>query len=227
MITLYQFATSPLCEKVRRVLNYKGLAFEIHEVPRAKAADYARVSPTGKFPAIDDDGVAVWDSTDIAHHLERKPAPALVPSDPREAALVHVIEDWADESLYFYEMTMRIAWAHNARRVVGEFVETMPGMTVEAALPLVTKAAQELTRTQGLGRKPEEQVVRDLERHISAIEGLLGDGDWLVGSAVTLADLAVLVQVNALGYAKEAEERFSASSRLTAWRKRVSEIAPD
>ena len=228
MITLYQFATSPLCEKVRRILNYKQLPFEIHEVPRAKVAEYAKVSPTGKFPAIDDDGTAVWDSTDIAHHLEeRAPERPLVPSDPRDAALVHVIEDWADESLYFYEMTMRIAWEHNAPRVVDEFVATMPGLTAEAALPLVTKAAQELTQKQGLGRKPREQVVRDLERHIAAIEGLLGEGDWLVGGAVSLADIAVLVEVNALEYAQEAEERFALSPRLQAWRKRVTEIAPD
>ena len=228
MITLYQFATSPLCEKVRRILNYKGLAFEIHEVPRAKVADYERVSPTGKFPAIDDDGTPVWDSTDIAHHLESKYAGRpLIPSDPREAAMVHVTEDWADESLYFYEMTMRLAWEHNAGKVVEEFVATMPGFTVEAALPLVTKAAQELTAKQGLGRKPQDQVVRDLERHIEALEGLLTSSDWLVGAQVTMADIAVLVQVNALEYAQEAAERFEASSTIQAWRKRVSEIAPD
>ena len=228
MITLYQFATSPLCEKVRRILNYKQLPFEIHEVPRAKAAEYERVSPTGKFPAIDDDGTAVWDSTDIAHHLEAKaPERPLIPSDSRDAALVHVIEDWADESLYFYEMTMRIAWEHNAPRVVEEFVKTMPGLTAEVALPMVTKAAQELTRTQGLGRKPQEQVVRDLERHIAALEGLIGNGDWLVGDGVSLADIAVLVELNALEYAQEASERFAASPALQAWRHRVTEIAPD
>ncbi|MEM7413786.1 MAG: glutathione S-transferase family protein [Myxococcota bacterium] len=228
MITLYQFATSPLCEKVRRILNYKGLPFEIHEVPRAKAAEYAHVSPTGKFPAIEDDGTAVWDSTDIAHHLEAKGGDRLlVPADPREAAMVHVLEDWADESLYFYEITMRVAWEHNASRVAEEFAATMPGMTAEAVLPLVTKAAQELTSKQGLGRKPQDQVVRDVERHIAALEGLLGGGDWLVGNTVSLADIAVLVELNALEYAQEAAERLTASVPVAAWRKRTSEIAPD
>ena len=228
MITLYQFATSPLCEKVRRILNYKQLPFEIHEVPRAKVAEYSRVSPTGKFPAIDDEGTPIWDSTDIAHHLEVKAdGRPLVPADPRDAALVHVIEDWADESLYFYEITMRVAWEHNASRVAEEFAATMPGMTAETVLPLVTKAAQELTAKQGLGRKPQEQVVRDVERHIAALEGLLGAGDWLVGNSVSLADIAVLVELNALEYAQEAAERLAASAPVVAWRKRTSEIAPD
>ncbi len=228
MIFLYQFATSPLCEKVRRILNYKQLEFEIHEVPRAKVADYADVSPTGKFPAIRDGEKAVWDSTDIAHHLEAvAPERPLIPSDPRDAAMVHVIEDWADESLYFYEITMRVAWEHNAPRVAEEFAATMPGATAEAVLPLVTKAAQELTSAQGLGRKPQDQVVRDVERHIAALEGLLGDGDWLVGDSITLADIAVAVEVNALEYAQEGAERLQASPAIAAWRKRVAEVAPD
>lgn len=228
MITLYQFSTSPLCEKARRILNYKQLPFEIHEVPRAKVADYAHVSPTGKFPALEEDGEPVWDSTDIAYHLETAhPKYPLIPSDARDAAIVHVIEDWADESLYFYEMTMRLAWEHNAKTVVEEFVKTLPGMTAQQALPIVTKNAQELAATQGLGRKPREQVVSDLERHFAALDGFLGAGDFLVGDAITLADIAVLCQVNALVWAQEAKERFDASPAITAWHARVSEIAPD
>ncbi len=228
MITLYQFQTSPLCEKVRRILNYKQLPFEIHEVPRAKVADYEHVSPTGKFPALEEDGKAVWDSTDIAHHLEAAhPDRPLIPSDPRDAAIVHVIEDWADESLYFYEMTMRMAWEHNAKIVVEEFVKTLPGMTVEQALPIVVKNAQELSTTQGLGRKPREQILSDFERHFVALEGFLSAGDFLAGDHVTLADIAVLCQVNALVWAQEAKARFDASPAITAWHARVSEIAPD
>src|SRR5262249_41936329 len=124
MITLYQFATSPFTEKVRRALAYKGLTYEIHEVRRGAVAkgDYADVSPTGKFPAILHDGKAVWDSTDILEHLDRAfPDRPLLPDDPRDRALAHVIEDWADESLYFYELTVRLAWPHNVDAVLEEF----------------------------------------------------------------------------------------------------------
>lgn len=100
MITLYQFSTSPFAEKVRRALNYKGLDFEIREVGRAKVAqgDYGHVSPTGKFPAIQDGDTAVWDSTDILYHLEAAHGgPSLIPAVARDAALAHAIEEWADE----------------------------------------------------------------------------------------------------------------------------------
>jgi glutathione S-transferase len=230
MITLYQFATSPFCEKIRRILAYKQIAHEIHEVPRVKVAEYSRVSPTWKFPAIDHDGRAVWDSTDIAHYLDEAfPERPLIPKDPVQSALVHVLEDWADESLYFYEMTMRIAWEHNLKKkLVHEFVATMPGMTVEAALPMLGKAVHGVIDPQGIGRKPAEQVIRDAERHCAAIDGFLAGGrSYLVGEQLTLADVAVACQVKALLYAEEVVAIVARLPRVAAWIGRVYAEAPD
>jgi glutathione S-transferase len=229
MITLYQFATSPFCEKIRRILNYKNLPFTIHEVPRGKVAEYVKVSPTGKFPAIEHNGHAVWDSTDIARYLEGTfPERKLIPADPALGAIVHVLEDWADESLYFYEMVMRLSWEHNAKKkVVHEFVATMPGLTVEEALARIVKGVSALTTTQGLGRKPVEQIVADAERHLDALDGLLTRGEWLVGDGISLADIAVLCQVNAMLYAEEVERKVEQLPRLRKWIGRVSAMAPD
>ena len=38
-----------------------------------------------------------------------------------------MIEEWADESLYFYEMTMRLTWG-NLEAALDEFAATMPGV---------------------------------------------------------------------------------------------------
>ncbi|WP_441232052.1 glutathione S-transferase family protein [Tardiphaga sp. 215_C5_N2_1] len=228
MIVVYQFATSPFCEKVRRILNFKAVPYELHEVPRAKVAEYARVSPTGKFPAIEHDGHAVWDSTDIARYIERKfPQKPLIPADPALAAAVHILEDWADESLYFYEMTMRLAWEHNAKRVAREFAATMPGVSVEEVLARIVKAVTAITTAQGLNRKPVEQIVADADRHFDALDGLLSKGDWLVGSAVSLADIAVLVQVKALLYAEEVVRTVDRLPRVKDWISRAEVVAPD
>lgn len=226
MITVYQFKTSPFCEKVRRALNYKGLDFEVHEVARAEVANYAHVSPAGKFPALEHDGTAVADSTDILHYLDKAfPEKPLIPADPRDAALAHVIEDWADESLYFYEMTMRIAWSHNNARVIEEFVETMPGLTVEQARPLIEKGVNDLVSAQGLGRKPQEQVVADCERHFQAIDAMINGGQWLVGTELSMADIAVASQLKALLYASEAQEALKKTKQVEAWLARVDAAA--
>ncbi|MYF51535.1 MAG: glutathione S-transferase, partial [Gammaproteobacteria bacterium] len=180
MITLYQFATSPFTEKVRRALNFKGIAFDVHEVARAKVGEgaYKDVSPTGKFPVIVDDGQAVWDSTDIIFHLERKHlGPNLVPSDPREAAIAHTIEEWADESLYFYEMTMRLSWEHNLEAALDEFAESMPGVPKPQLKTMILSGVAQLTQAQGVGRKPRDQVVGDVERHLGVLNALLKGRD--------------------------------------------------
>ncbi|MXY06266.1 MAG: glutathione S-transferase family protein [Gammaproteobacteria bacterium] len=232
MITLYQFATSPFTEKVRRALNFKGIAFDVHEVARAKVGEgaYKDVSPTGKFPVIVDDGQAVWDSTDIIFHLERKHlGPNLVPSDPREAAIAHTIEEWADESLYFYEMTMRLSWEHNLEAALDEFAESMPGVPKPQLKTMILNGVAQLTQAQGVGRKPRDQVVGDVERHLGALNALLKGRDWVVGDALSYADLAVIGQLNALLYAEEASAALSAlqdSGEITPWMQRLDRIAP-
>lgn len=229
MITLYQFATSPFTEKVRRALNYKGLAFEAHEVERAAVAGgrYAQVSPTGKFPALEHDGRVVWDSTDILEHLDRAfPDRPLQPILSRDRALAHVIEDWADESLYFYEMTMRLAWPHNLEKALDVFAASTPAVPRDQLKLRILEGVGALTRAQGLGRKPPAQVVADAERHFQAIDAMLDGHDWLVGDRLSSADLAVIAQVNALLYAEECVAALGRTSHVAAWKARVDLAAP-
>lgn len=229
MITLYQFSTSPFTEKVRRALNYKGLKFDVHEVARAKvpAGEYKHVSPTGKFPAIQDGEQTVWDSTDIIYHLEAAhDGPSLIPADSREAALAHAIEEWADESLYFYEMTMRLAWEHNLDAALEEFAAGMPGVPKETLRPLILDSVGKLVEAQGVGRKPREQVVSDVERSFQALDDMLEGRDWLCGDALSYADLAVIAQVNALLYAQEGVAALAKTSNIEAWIAHVDAAAP-
>lgn len=227
MITLYQFATSPFCEKIRRILHFKGLSYAIVDVPRSAVADHATVSPNGKFPAIDDGGHAVQDSTDIAHHLERRfPDPALIPADPREAALCHIIEDWADESLYFYELVMRLGWEGNAIRAVPAFAPTMPGLPDDEVLSRLLLGARAITGPQGLGRKTEMDIIADVGRHIAALDAMLVGRDWLAGSRISLADIAVASQLRALDGAREAAEIVDRFPVVRQWEERVARLAP-
>ena len=229
MITLYQFATSPFTEKVRRALNYKGVEFDVHEVARAKVpeGEYIHVSPTGKFPAIKDGDTSVWDSTDILYYIdEHCSGPSIVPKDPRDAALAHAIEEWADESLYFYEVTMRLAWEHNLEAALDEFAASMPGVPRDHLKSMILENTDQLAKAQGLGRKPREQVVADVQRHMAALDNLLAGRDWLVGDSLSLADLAVIGQLSALLYAVEAREALETTTHVKPWMERLDKVAP-
>jgi len=224
MIRLHQFEISPFCDKVRRALNWKRVPFEVVEVPLSKALGVRRVNPAGKLPTLEHDGRYIADSTDILEHLERSfPEPPLYPRDPVLRAQCHVLEDWADESLYFYEMRLRFTLPHNARRFVPELTKHDPEWLRTAARFVVPPMMRSLLSRQGVGRKPPAVVLRDVERHVEAIEGWLGPRDWLVGDALSAADLSVFAQLSCIRAADEGGRLVAASKPVEAWLARVDD----
>ncbi|MFW6067234.1 MAG: glutathione S-transferase family protein [Myxococcota bacterium] len=220
---LYQFEHSPFCDKVRRALRHKQLPFEIEEVPMAQAPSRLRkLNPAAKVPVLEHDGRLVADSTDIALYLEdRFPDPPLLPQDPRERATCLVLEDWADESLYFYEMRLRFTLPHNAERWVPELLAHDPAPLRFVARRVVPGVVRRQLAAQGIGRKSEAQVLADVQRHLDALGGWLGDREWLVGGALSLADLAVFAQVHCLRGTEEGSRMIDARPRLGTWMDRV------
>lgn len=92
---------SPPCGKVLMALRVKGLDFRVKNVRSPMEA--RRFNPRGRVPTLLIDGETIVDSTDIVTALDaRFPDPPLTPVDPLEQAQAKLLEDWADEVLYFY-----------------------------------------------------------------------------------------------------------------------------
>ena len=98
MITLHVYAESPFNEKVIRTLHYKGIGeYQVIEYGLADKA-VEKVSPSKKLPAMEHGGRCIVDSTDIVHYLEQHfPDNPVIPEDHAASAMVHILEDWADE----------------------------------------------------------------------------------------------------------------------------------
>lgn len=222
-VTLHQFEISPFCHKVRRILHLKGVPYEIREVSALRSAvDVRRINRIGRLPVLEVDGTLVADSSEIARFLdERYPDPPLWPADPRGRAQCHLLEDWADESLYFYEMTMRLQWPSNSARWARELLRADGRLGMAIAPALVPRLVAQRTKAQGVGRKPHELVLRELERHFDALDTLLGDGDWLVSGALTIADIAVAAQVTAIAGAHEGRAALDGHPVTVAWLQRT------
>jgi glutathione S-transferase len=223
MILLHQFEISPFCDKVRRILHVKGEPYEVREIPVSRSfTRVRRVNRIGKLPCLEHDGRRIADSTEIAAYLEQRfPEPALLPTDPRERALCHVFEDWADESLYFYEMTLRFTHPHNARRFVPQLVAHDPAWFQRIAGWAVPVLLRRVVRSQGVGRKPRAMLLRDVERHVQALAAWLGAGQWLVGERLSLADIAVFAQLACIRGADQGAKIVQAQPAVAAWLERV------
>lgn len=223
-VTLFQFDISPFCDKVRRALNVKRVRYDTRD-PRLTEVDaFKKKSPAGRLPVLDHDGTIIADSSDIVRFLEATyPDPPLIPADPALAAQVQVLEDWADESLYFFELTMRLTWETNAPRVVGELLEAAkaPALLKAVAPKQVMQRYGKVAAVQGIGAMPRPMLLKHLERNLDAITGLLGPRDWLVGDTLTLADIAVYAQVVCINGTLEGAPLVQARPALAAWIERV------
>lgn len=197
-VTLYQFAVSPFCDKVRRILSYKKIPFDTYEWPLTEVPRIQERNPTGKLPFVEWDGEIIADSTDIALAVEeRVPEPALIPHDPLQRALVLALEDWADESLYFYEMCLRFG-GDDFDRTFSKVAAGLPEEMRSMMAPMLRENFRQVTSTQGVGRKPKEQLIRDVERLFDVIEELQRPTGFVVGSSLSLADIAIVCQAECI-----------------------------
>ena len=226
MMTLHQFEISPFCDKIRRILNVKRVAYQTREIGLLEAQmGYKKVNPTGKVPALTDaDGRTVCDSTEIAYYLEeRYPDPPLVPREPRDRALMHVLEDWADESLYFFEVRLRLGIAHNRTRTMEKLLAQENAAVKMIASLVAPRAINSQTHAQGIGRKTDAQVVRELGRHLDALAGLLAGHEYLVGNRLSLADIAVYAQLFAIADSTEGKAAVGERREVVAFMDRVDQ----
>ena len=219
---LYQYEISPFCDKVRRALRLKGLAFETIEVPIIPGR-YKHISPTGKFPAIDHGGRIIVDSTDIIAFLDSIAEPKLIPVHPRQRAEALIVEDWADESLYFFDVTMR-NWPQNRQWFVDDLLRHESGWQRGILARMIPGALKKVAVNQGTGRKSEGAVVSDLARHYDGIEAILEGQDWLVGEALSVADIAVRSMMFVIDRTIEGKALHDSRPRMVAWSTRVDSL---
>lgn len=222
-LRLYQIEISPFCDKIRRVLAWKRLPYEVKNLKLLETLTrLPQLNPVGKVPALDHDGLVLADSTDIARYLDEKfPDPPLLPTDAVDRARCHILEDWADESLYFYEARLRFTFAKNIARTAELLLEDERGIMRKLGAVAAQRSMRGVLAKQGIGRKTEETVLREVGRHAEAVAGWLGTRDWLVGDRLTIADISVFVQLDCIRSTDEGEKILAAQPTVLSWMERV------
>ena len=95
---LFNANLSPYASRVRIAIYAKNLPVEIVTPPGGTgSAEYKKLNPTGKVPALEVDGAVIPESEVINEYLEdRFPTPALRPADPAARARVRLLGRFAD-----------------------------------------------------------------------------------------------------------------------------------
>jgi glutathione S-transferase len=224
---LYQYDISPFCAKVRRVLQLKGLDYQVHNIGAlgTQLGEVKRLSSQGKLPVLELDGERLADSSLIVRELERRfPAVVpLIPDDEQQRAQVHLWEDWADESLYFLEVYLRFAVKENRGYWAGRVCAADPAWFAAIARPIVPATMMKQLKAQGMGRKSLAQVLTELDQHLQMLNALLYERDWLVGEQITLADIAVAVQLQAIAATPQGKQALLAYPDVQLWLARSGE----
>jgi len=99
VIKLYDFKSSPNCQRVKVVLAEKNLPYEIVPVDlrkkEQKQPDYLKLNPYGKVPVLTDDATVLYESLIINEYLDEKyPNPPLMPKDPANKAKGRILVDY-------------------------------------------------------------------------------------------------------------------------------------
>lgn len=99
MLKLYDFESSPNCQRVKVVLAEKNLPYEIVPIDlrkqEQKTPEYLKLNPYGKVPVLTDDTTVLYESLVINEYLEEKyPNPPLMPKDLGRKAKARILVDY-------------------------------------------------------------------------------------------------------------------------------------
>ncbi|MGM1004894.1 glutathione S-transferase family protein [Acinetobacter haemolyticus] len=224
MVTLHQWEISPFCQKVARMLKFKGIEFETINYNGVLGAKVPMLSKVGKVPVLDINEQRIQDSTRIARYLDDTypDFPRLYPLDPIQKAYAELWEDWADELLYFYEIHFRVSDADALDHAVAISAQGRPKHEVILMKPLLKSALSFQLKMQGTGRMAKADIEAEFIRHLERIELVLSATGWLVGEQKTVADIAVASQLlEIVRTSKVWGAKINSYSNISAWIKQI------
>ena len=170
---LYHYGLSNCSQKVRMVLAEKGLGWTSHHVDLAKREHetdaYWRINPNGVVPALVHDGAIIIESSDIMEYLDEQfPDPPLRPR--RDYELVKMRQSVARQDSI--QRSLAILSEEFVFRALGSTNGTPPSRSTIAG------------------------AVRAVHEALAEVNRYLTGRTWIVGDAMSLADIAWMVDVH-------------------------------
>ncbi|QQO11871.1 glutathione S-transferase family protein [Bradyrhizobium diazoefficiens] len=191
-IELHGYQYSVYSWIARLALHEKGKAFDWIEVnPFAEdiPASYLAIHPFKRVPALIHDGIVVYETGAITRYVDEAfEGRRLQPEEPRNRARCNQIISIVDS--YAYWPLVRQVFSHGVFR------------------PMMKLQADEKEFQRGLEAAP---------RILSALEDAAGEGRYLCGDGITLADIHLAPMIGYFARAPEGRDLLQKQLRLSAW----------
>jgi glutathione S-transferase len=195
-IELYNAPQSTCSQRVRFVLNAKGLAFEEHRLDLFSGEqlkpDYLALNPNGVVPTIVDDGAVVTDSSVIMEYLEEvyPQGRSFVPGDPVKRARMRSMMRFIDEvpAAAIRIPSYNLAFLPHFRAMSEEAFQALAD-----SKPLRREFLLKMGRT-GFPEAEMDEAIRRLARTVERMDRDIADsgGPFLLGKDPSLADISVM-----------------------------------
>jgi glutathione S-transferase len=183
---------------IRLCLVEKGVDYKLEPVDVFRGGNrtpgYLKLQPFGMVPVLVHDGFALYETSAIARYVDEAfKGPKLQPSDKKQAARMNQI--------------ISVIEAHGYEPIVTEIV--MP------------------RAKQALLHQPvdTDDILRALPRaqqFLMVIQALMGEGGFLVGGALSLADLYLAPIISYFWQTPEGQRLLPKLARLSDWRQAIA-----
>jgi glutathione S-transferase len=194
---LYDLNDSPFCLKARICLQLKGVPFRRVTLTLGRRRELRRLSPLGKVPVLVDGADVIADSSVIARYLERlHPEPRLIPSDPTARAYALLLEEWADEALYFVVGAFKWLNPENRPAALANTVSELGGGVLRPVVGyLVARNIRRRYAAWGYTAASLGEFEARMRDNLSHLATLLSGKRYLLGGTPTVADVAAFAQL--------------------------------
>jgi glutathione S-transferase len=197
MVTLYHGGTSVASAKVRLALAEKCIPFEsrLFDLGRGDHhnVDYLSINPAGVVPTLVDAERIISESSIILEYIEETwPTPPLLSGDPYQRAQTRLwlrrVDDLHEACSTLSSAVKLVAFREHSARQTEAFL---------AAVRKPSKRArQRRLIDQGFDAPDIDEALNNYRDLIAEMARVLGQGSYIRGHSVSLADLAVLPYVN-------------------------------
>jgi glutathione S-transferase len=194
---LYDLNDSPFCLKARICLQLKGIPFRRVTLTLARRRELRRLSPLGKVPVLIDGTDVIADSSRIIRYVERlHPEPRLIPTDPTARAYALLIEEWADEALYFVVGAFKWLNPENRQTALANTMSELGGGLLRPLVGhLVARNIRRRYAAWGYTAAALGEFEARMRDNLSHLATLLSGKRYLLGGAPTVADVAAFAQL--------------------------------